>query len=104
MIAALPNHIRLAEDGRAWIDDTNVKVIEVVLSYFAAEGVVDRLVENHPDLTPARVHAAMAWYHDHREAFDREIALDDARVNRLAEEHENSPLMRRLKAIKAARE
>jgi hypothetical protein len=28
-------HIRLDEQGRPWVDDTNVKVIEVVLDHFA---------------------------------------------------------------------
>ena len=35
MTAVLASHIVLDENGVAWIDDTNVKVIEVVLDKLA---------------------------------------------------------------------
>ena len=35
MTAVETTHIRLDEAGRAWIDDTNVKVIEVVRDWLA---------------------------------------------------------------------
>lgn len=34
MVNTVP-HIRLDENGRPWVDDTNVKVIEVVLDHLA---------------------------------------------------------------------
>lgn len=103
MIAAVPNHIRIAADGTAWIDDINVKVIEVVRSYFAADGSVPWLVENHPHLTPARIHAAMAWYHDHQEEFDRRMETDDRLIARLAAESHDPSLARKLRAARDAR-
>ena len=103
MLAAVPNHIRISEDGTCWLDDTNVKVVEVVLSYLAADGRVDWLAENHPHLTPARIHAAMAWYYDHKEDFDRQIAADDRKAAAWAAAGAESPLVRRLHAAREAR-
>ncbi|MCW1924871.1 DUF433 domain-containing protein [Luteolibacter arcticus] len=103
MTVASSSHIRLDHEGRAWIDDTNVKVIEVVLSYFAADGSIPSLVENHPHLTPARIHAAMAWYHDHREQLDRQIAADSQWAGQLAAERQETALMGKLRAARDAR-
>jgi len=48
-------HIRLDEEGRRWIDDTNVKVIEVVLDHLGYGWNADAIQENHPNLSLAQV-------------------------------------------------
>jgi len=66
-------HIRLDDAGRAWIDDTNVKVIEVVLDQQAYGGSAEKIHEEHPHLSLAQIYAALAYYHDHKAEFDAEI-------------------------------
>jgi hypothetical protein len=48
-------HIRLDDKSRAWIDDTNVKVIEVVLDHLGYGWNAETIQENHPHLSLAQV-------------------------------------------------
>jgi uncharacterized protein (DUF433 family) len=65
-------HIRLDEQGRPWVDDTNVKVIEVVLDHLAYGWNAEPIQENHPHLSLAQVHAALGWYYDRQTELDAE--------------------------------
>ena len=74
MIAATAsNHIRLKKDGVAWIDDTNTKVIEVMLDHLAYGHSAEEIQLQHPHLTLAQVHAAFAYYFDHQAELDAEL-------------------------------
>ncbi len=66
-------HIRLDERGRAWIDATQIKVVEVVLDHLASGWTPEKMHLQHPNLSVAQLYAAMAYYHDHREEIDAEI-------------------------------
>jgi uncharacterized protein (DUF433 family) len=66
-------HVHLEESGVAWIDDTNVKVIEVVLDQVAYGWSPEEIYYQHPNLSLAQIHAALAHYHDHQAKFDRAI-------------------------------
>jgi uncharacterized protein (DUF433 family) len=93
-------HILLDERGRAWIDDTNVKVIEVVLDRIAYNWSPEEIVEqtsNH--LSLAQVHAALAYYYDHKAEFDAEIARQVEEVDRLRAASLDSPLHQKLRAL-----
>jgi hypothetical protein len=67
-------HIWLDEQGRAWVDDTNVKVIEIVLDRLGWGFTPGRMLEEHPGMfTLGQVHAALSYYYDHQAEFDAEI-------------------------------
>ena len=91
-------HIRLDDQGRPWIDDTNVKVIEVVLDHLGYGWSAETIQENHPHLSLAQVYAALAWYYDHQPEMDAEIAHQDERIQALRDAAAPSPLQRRLAA------
>jgi uncharacterized protein (DUF433 family) len=88
-------HIHLDDQGRAWVDDTNVKVIEVVLDHLAYGWNADTIHEHHPHLSLAQVYAALAWYYDHQTEFDREIELQTERIKELRASAAPSSLQRR---------
>jgi len=54
--------------------------------------------ENYPHLSLAQIHAALAHYHDHQEAFDQQIAAEVAEARRLREASMDSPLRQKLRA------
>jgi uncharacterized protein (DUF433 family) len=83
MIAAAPNHVRVDKSGVAWIDETNVKVIEVVLDHLAYGHSPDEIHLQHPHLSLAQVHAAFAYYFDHQADMDVEIERRYSRVEAL---------------------
>src|SRR5438552_1246407 len=67
-------HIHLDENGRAWIDETNTKVIEVVLDHLAYGWTPEEMHLQHPHLSVAQLYAAMAYYHEHRVDLDTQVA------------------------------
>lgn len=63
--------------GKACIDGTRIRVNNVV--FLHKEGANDEKIrEAYPDLTPAQIHAALAYYYDNREEIDAELAADKA--------------------------
>jgi uncharacterized protein (DUF433 family) len=93
------SHIRRDADGRAWIDETNVKVIEVVLDHLAYGWSADEIHLQHPLLSLAQVHSALAFYYDHQPEFDALIAQSLRRTDALAAVAQDSPGRRRLRAL-----
>jgi uncharacterized protein (DUF433 family) len=55
-------HIHLDARGVAWIDETNIKVIEVVLDKLAYGWSPEEIHFQHPDLSMAQIHAALSYY------------------------------------------
>ncbi len=92
-------HIHLDDRGMAWIDDTKVKVIEVVLDKLAHGSNPEEIHFQHPHLSLAQIHAALSYYYDHQEAFDAEIERDLAEVEDMAALAGDSPLRKRLRAM-----
>lgn len=98
MSTTATSHIRRDSHGVAWIDETNVKVIEVVLDRLAYGWSPEEIHFQHPDLSLAQIHAALAHYYDHQAEMDAEIAGQEEAVRRLREQAGESPLMTRLRA------
>jgi uncharacterized protein (DUF433 family) len=92
-------HVYLDEAGVAWIDDTNVKVIEVALDQLAYGWSPEEIHFQHPHLSLAQIHAALAYYHDHRITMGAEIERQLAEVDALAGQSGESPLSRRLRDL-----
>ena len=100
MIAVEPvTHIRLDANGVAWVDDTNVKVIEVVLDHLAYGWSPEEMHYQHPHLSLAQIHAALAYYVDHQPEFDAQVEAGLRRAERLATESNDSPLRQRLRRL-----
>ena len=87
-------HIRLDEDGRAWIDTTNVKVIEVVLDHLAYGWTPEEMHLQHPNLSVAQLYAAMAYYHEHRAEMDIQIESGLKRADELHAAAQTTALQR----------
>lgn len=98
MLTVETAHIRLDERGVAWIDDTNVKVIEVVLDTLAYGSSPEEIHFQHPDLSLAQIHAALSYYYDHQAEFNTEIERQLREVEALAAQASDSPVRKRLRA------
>ena len=88
-------HIRLDDQGRPWVDDTNVKVIEIVLDHLAYGWTAETIQENHSDLSLAQVYAALGWYYDHQADMDVEVERQSERLKALRAAAESSSLAQR---------
>jgi uncharacterized protein (DUF433 family) len=100
LTAVSGSHIFLDEHGAAWIDHTNVKVIEVALEVIAHQSSPQEIHDQYPHLSLAQIHAALTYYYDHQEALDAKIEQDYREVKSMAARaREISPIRKRLREI-----
>jgi uncharacterized protein (DUF433 family) len=92
-------HIVLDDRGRGWIDDTNVKVIEVVLDQVAYGWAAEEIHAQHPHLSLAQIHAALSYYYDHKAEYDAEIERQVQEYDRLRAANLDSPIRRKLREM-----
>jgi len=104
MVAVLNSLIELDERGVAWIVGANTKVKEVVLDKMAYGWSPEEMHFQHPHLSMAQIHAALAYYYEHQVEIDAQIMSDWQEVNELAAQQPESPLRQRLRQIKRERE
>lgn len=99
MTATETAHIRLDKKGVAWIDDSNVKVIEVVRDWLANNSTVEEMHFQYPHLSLAQIHASLAYYYDHHEKFEAQIKKELVEIEKQAAKSVDSPARRRLKLL-----
>jgi len=90
-------HIVIDADGVPWIEDANMKVVELVLDQETSGDTPEQLQEQHPYLTFGQIYSALAYYWDHKSELDADIERRLQQVEHLRRESHPSPLVRRLK-------
>lgn len=76
-------HIVKDSDGIAYLEDTETKVVELVLDRLAYGWSADELHFQHTYLSLGQIHSALAYYWDHQDELDLEIASRLAAVEAL---------------------
>lgn len=84
--------------GVPFIAGTTVKVIELVLDQTAYGWSAEELGFQHPQLSLGQIHLALAYYWDHKDALDADIAQRQARVAEPRRTTPVPPLVNRLRA------
>jgi uncharacterized protein (DUF433 family) len=103
MASIATSHIRLDDQGVAWIEGTQVKVIEVALDKLAHGWSPEEMHFQHPHLSLAQIHAALAYYYDHQTELDAEIERRLKFADELAEQSRESPLRKKLLKLRESR-
>lgn len=93
MITAPIHHINLDERGIPYIAGTSIKVAHIAIDAQTWGMALREIQDNYPRLSLAQIHAALAYYYDHRDAIDSQIAQDAEEYERLRAEFPN-PLTR----------
>ena len=62
--------------GKAAIGATRVRVYDVVHLHKQGK-TADEIRVEYPDLTHAQIYAALAYYHDHKDEIEAELAEDE---------------------------
>lgn len=100
MTTVTTGHVWLDERGVAWLDDTNVKVIEVALERLAHGSSPEEIYDQHQGyLSFAQIHAALTYYYDHQALMDAEIDRQLAEFDERRAASLNSPGRQRLRAL-----
>ena len=92
-------HIVRDEQGVTWINGKNVKVTEVVLDHLAYGWSADAIHEQHPHLSLAEIHSALAFYYDHMAEFEAQIARQLQDLKSLRAATGESSLQKRLHTL-----
>ena len=90
------SHLSTDTEGRVWVTAANVKVSEIVADYLAHGSSAEETALQFPHLTPSMIHSALAYYYDHREELETELAASLAAGRLKASTTADSPLRRRL--------
>ena len=96
MSSAAAARIEIDDHGVAWIDDTNVKVIEVAVDQLAHGSSPEEMHFQYPHLSLAQIHAALAYYHDQQAELGAEIERRRVEADELAAEVSDQSLRERL--------
>jgi uncharacterized protein (DUF433 family) len=100
MVAVIEEHIEIApgiRGGKPHIKGTRMTVADIVLLHLRLGQSLEEVAGKY-DLPLAAIHAAMAYYYDHRMDIDR--SLEDDRAFAEAFRRNNiSPLQAKLKAL-----
>jgi uncharacterized protein (DUF433 family) len=88
--------IRLDEEGVAWIDGTQVKIIELAIDKLAHGSSPEEMHFQYPHLSVAQIHAALAYYYDHQGELDSEIERRLKYADDLAARNRESTLRKKL--------
>jgi len=99
MPVEVTSHVRTDDDGIAWIDETRIKVIEVALDHIAYGWSAEEIHRQHPNLSLAQCHSALAYYYDNQAQFDKAIAESYARADKMARQDDRSPVRLKLRAL-----
>jgi uncharacterized protein (DUF433 family) len=99
MSSPLIEHIHLDERGVARIAGTRTKVIHIVMDKLAHSWSPEEIHAQHPHLTLADIHAAFAYYYDHRAELDAEIERDLSTANEADAAAAGSPVSEKLRKL-----
>ena len=93
-------HISLDSDNVPMLTGTRIKVVEIVLDHLAHGSDADEIQRQFPWLTLGQIHSALGYYYDHQEEVDQDIARRLEKVEEIKSRLADSPLARKLKALK----
>ena len=86
--------------GKPRIAGTRIQVKDIVIWHAHLGMAPNEIVSKWPHLTLADIHAALAYYHDHRELINAELAADQAWYEEM-KENAPSVLKEKLKNLQA---
>lgn len=103
MVTVSREHIEIVQGAggpKTRIAGHRIRVQDVVHWYETMGLSVDEILEHFPTITPSDVHAAMAYYWDHRDEIEAEIAADEAYVAEFRQRYPTGPLEEKLKRLR----
>jgi uncharacterized protein (DUF433 family) len=93
-------HIVVDSNGVAWIENANIKVIELVLERLARASSPEHIQAEHPTLSLGEIYSAFAYYEDHKVELDADIERRHQLVAEIQQNTPSPPVQSRLARIK----
>ena len=86
LLTSTPN----TRNGQPCISGTGISVHRIAILHSLGHSIED-IVRKYEHLTPARVHAALAYYFANQQRIDSEITADEAEAERIEKEFLDRP-------------
>lgn len=93
-------HISLDSASVPVLTGTRIKVVEIALDHLAHGSDAEEIHRQFPFLTLGQIHSALAYYYDHQEEVDQDIAGRLRKVGEIQSRLGDTPLARKLKLYK----
>jgi uncharacterized protein (DUF433 family) len=90
-------HVVLDASGTPTVAGTTMKVVELVTEAQAHRWDAAELQDQHPYLSLAEIHSALAYYWDHKVELDADMLRRDAMADEMAALTAESPVLVRLR-------
>ena len=100
MATGLTTQIEVDATGVAWIVGANTKVREVVLDKLAYGWSAEEMHFQHPHLSMAQIHAALAYYYENQDQLDAEIRRNLEEVDQISGQSAPSALRSKLQSLR----
>ena len=97
-VATTYEHISINKNGVPTIENTNTKIVEIVSDIKAYGWSPEEIHFQHPYLSLGRIHSALAYYYDHIEEFEKDIAERLLKVEEIKMRTNTSNLSDKLKS------
>jgi uncharacterized protein (DUF433 family) len=91
-------HVFMDGKGRACVGAAAMAVVQLVAEQAAHGWSAEELRFQHPDLSLAQIHSALAYYWDHTEQLDSTIEAQLREIDQRDRAQRPSPLEKRLRA------
>src|SRR5688572_25098850 len=99
MSTTATNHITIDNKGVARIDGTRMKVIHIAEELLISGASPAEMQTHWPHLTLAQIHAALAYYYDHKAEIDSQIERERKEFEQVLSQRGESPLRKKLRDI-----
>lgn len=93
------DYIDVDEKGIARLAGRRTKVIQIVMDKLAYGWGPEEIQEQHPHLSLAQIHAAFAYYYEHKKELDKQIAEYDRYSEEMRAQAGESPIVQKLRAL-----
>lgn len=97
-VATTYEHISINKNGIPTIENTNTKVVEIVLDMKAYGWSPEEIHFQHPYLSLGQIYSALAYYFDHIEEFEKDINERLEKVETIKKQIGSSKLAEKLKS------
>jgi uncharacterized protein (DUF433 family) len=99
--SAASSHITIDEKGVARIDGTRMKVIHVAEELMVSGATPAEMLMHWPHLTLSQIHAALAYYYDHKAEIDAQIERERNEFEQILAKQDESPLRKKIRDMDA---
>jgi uncharacterized protein (DUF433 family) len=97
-------HIVLNDNGVPVIEGTRIKVKYLAIDHVGSGMSPEEIESEFPPLTLGQIHSALAYYFDHKAEIDAENKRDYKYVQEQRALQDESPLIKRLRALRLEQE